>query len=212
MTGGWGLVLAVKLLPMAKSRLRPLPDLTRADLALAFAGDALAAVLACRSVSEAVLVTSDRRAAAALAGPGVRLVEDPGGGLDAAFRHGAAQLSPELSTAALTADLPSLRPDDLAVVLDRVRRRAFVADTAGSGTTLLAAVAGLALRPAYGPGSAARHEASGAVRLPGPPGLTQDVDTREDLRAALRLGVGPRTAGVVAALAAVHPDASGCRP
>ncbi len=206
---GWGLVLAVKLLPLAKSRLRPLDQVTRAELALAFAGDALAAVLACPIVSHVVLVTSDRRAAAALAGGGVRVVDDPSTGLDGAFVHGAAQLPTGLATAALTADLPCLRPDDLAAALARVRERGFVADTAGTGTTLLAAAAGQHLRPAYGAGSAARHEASGALRLHSRPGVARDVDTREDLTAALRLGVGPRTAAVVAALAAEGPDPAG---
>ncbi len=204
---GWGLVLAVKLLPLAKSRLGPLDQVTRAELALAFAGDALAAVLACPVVSRTVLVTSDRRAAVALADDAVLVIEDPEAGLDGAFTHGAAQLPPGLPTASLTADLPCLRPGDLAHALGQVLERGFVADTAGTGTTLLAVGAGQTLCPAYGPGSAARHEASGAVRLGAPPGLARDVDTREDLRDALRLGVGPRTAAVVAALAAARPTA-----
>lgn len=205
MTDDWGLVLAVKLLPLAKSRLRPLDQVTRAELALAFAGDALAAVLACPAVCRTVLVTSDPRAAAALRHADVLVVEDPGGGLDAAFVHGASHLPPGLAAASLTADLPCLRPTDLTLALAQVRGRGFVADTAGTGTTLLAADAGHRLLPSYGPGSAARHEATGAVRLNALPGLARDVDTREDLGHALRLGVGPRTAAVVAGLAAARP-------
>jgi 2-phospho-L-lactate guanylyltransferase len=68
-----------------------------------------------------------------------------------------------------------------------------VADAHGTGTTLLTAV-GTALLPAFGPGSAAAHLAGGAVPLAGDwPGLLRDVDTPDDLRAALALGAGPRT-------------------
>ncbi len=203
------MVLAVKLLPLAKSRLRPLTDLVRADLALAFAADALDAALDCPVVSRVVLVTSDPHAAATLAQDGVLVVADPGGGLDAAFVHGAAQMSPTLAVAAVTADLPCLRPGDLTAALGQVHDRAFVADTPGTGTTLLAAAAGRALLPAFGPGSASRHEASGAVRLSAPATLARDVDTWEDLQEALGLGVGRRTVAVVAGITAVHHDARG---
>jgi 2-phospho-L-lactate guanylyltransferase len=55
-----------------------------------------------------------------------------------------------------------------------------------------------ALEPRFGPGSAARHGA-GAAALIGGAGLRQDVDTSDDVRAALLLGVGPRTLAVLAA-------------
>jgi 2-phospho-L-lactate guanylyltransferase len=69
-------------------------------------------------------------------------------------------------------------------------------DRAGTGTTLLAAAPGAALTPAYGAGSRAVHLASGAVELPGAAGLRLDVDTPDDLAAALLLGVGAATAAV----------------
>ncbi|MGW3142923.1 2-phospho-L-lactate guanylyltransferase, partial [Streptomyces sp. NPDC001139] len=102
------------------------------------------------------------------------------------------------------ADLPALRPLELCRVLDAAAEfpRAFLADAAAIGTTLLAASAAEELRPAFGPDSRARHRASGAVEL----ALTevdsvrQDVDTGDDLRAALALGVGRRTAAVAARL------------
>ncbi|MCW2621818.1 MAG: CofC, 2-Phospho-l-lactate Guanylyltransferase [Frankiales bacterium] len=204
MSGSWGLVVPVKVLHLAKSRLAPYGDVARAELALAFAGDVVAAALRCASVCQVVIVTDDVRAAAALAGPGARVEPDvPDAGLNPALAHGAALLRaqhPALGVAALSSDLPSLRPEDLEAALAAVRDRAFVADEAGIGTTLLAAAPGHDLRPEYGPQSRARHLASGAVELPGTPALRRDVDTPADLAAALRLGVGPRTEAAVTAL------------
>ena len=76
---------------------------------------------------------------------------------------------------------------------------AFVPDAEGTGTVLLAANVPARLFPAFGPGSAARHEAGGAVRLDlDLPSLRRDVDTWEALQQALTLGVGPATAAVTA--------------
>ena len=77
-------------------------------------------------------------------------------------------------------------------------------DAAGVGTTLYAVPPGGQFRPMFGGASRARHAAAGAVELAldGIAGLRQDVDTPEDLRAAVALGVGPRTAEVAAELLA----------
>ena len=109
---------------------------------------------------------------------------------------------PGTGVATLSADLPALRADELAAALLEVPAggRGFVADASGEGTTLLAARSPQPLDPQYGTGSAARHRASGAVELPAGPGLRRDVDTPADLRDALALGVGPRTAAVAAGL------------
>jgi len=79
-----------------------------------------------------------------------------------------------------------------------------VPDAAGSGTTLYAVRPGTAFRPRFGPGSAARHQAAGAVPLtqPGLASLRRDVDAPPDLDAAGRLGLGSRTAALAARLAA----------
>jgi len=47
------------------------------------------------------------------------------------------------------------------------------------------------------------------VQLPGAPGLRRDVDTPEDLRTALSLGVGPSTRAVADA---VLPVEVACSP
>ena len=204
----WGAVVPVKLLSLAKSRLAAYGDPARAELALAFADDVVTALLSCPAVAEVVVVTDDVRAAEALRRPRTRVVPDhPGGGLNAALEHGAALLDPRLGAVALAADLPALRPDDLARALAQVGARAFVADAQGVGTTVLAAAPGHALRPSYGPGSRQAHLASGAVELAAPPALRRDVDTPGDLRAALRLGVGPRTAAVAGVLTGLRRPA-----
>jgi 2-phospho-L-lactate guanylyltransferase len=203
----WGLVVPVKRLALAKTRLRSYGDALREELALAFAMDVVTAALACEAVAEVLVVTDDARAAAALSALGARVEpDDPDAGLNPALTHGAELLRAgrDLGVATLSADLPSLRPPDLAGALAAVPPggRAFVADAGGTGTTLLAAPPGVALAPAYGAGSRAAHAASGAVELPAAPGLRLDVDTPDDLREALRLGVGAATAAVAAGLAA----------
>jgi 2-phospho-L-lactate guanylyltransferase len=111
--------------------------------------------------------------------------------------------------AALSSDLPALRPEELAAALGAAGAapRCFVADAEGTGTTLLTAV-GTPLDPRFGAGSAAAHRASGAVLLDGAwPGLATDVDTAAALRTALALGVGPATAEVAARLGVTSPCA-----
>jgi 2-phospho-L-lactate guanylyltransferase len=119
--------------------------------------------------------------------------------------YGAAKVaSPERWVAALTADLPALRPADLTDALRAAevtapraggRCRGFVTDADGSGTTLLTAPPEVPLDPRFGRGSAARHLASSARLLDGDwPSLRRDVDTGADLAEAARLGLGPHTA------------------
>jgi 2-phospho-L-lactate guanylyltransferase len=201
---GWGLIVPVKHLHLAKSRLAAFGDRGRADLALAFALDVVEVALTCAAVARVLVVTDDDRAARELAALGAQVVRDqPDAGLNPALTHGAQLLrkeEPDAGVAALSADLPALRSADLADALTLVTGRAFVTDTAGVGTTLLAAAGGHDLLPAYGPRSRLRHLESGAVELPGTPALRLDVDTPEDLTRAVDLGVGPRTAAAVAAL------------
>lgn len=206
-------MLPVKPPAVAKSRLAPFAGPYRPRLALAFALDTAAAVLACPAVARVLVVTRDPEAAVHLAELGVVVVADePGGGLNTALSHGAARaaaLAPHDPVAALSADLPALRPAELARVLAAVppAGRAFLADTPRLGTTLLACPPGGDLRPAFGDGSRARHARGGARELrPGHvDSVRRDVDTGEDLREALALGVGPRTAAVAAALVPSHP-------
>ncbi|MFE3325563.1 2-phospho-L-lactate guanylyltransferase [Streptomyces sp. NPDC059176] len=211
----WSLVVPLKPLALAKSRLAATSGgVMRPQFALAFALDTVAAALACAAVRDVAVVTDDPLASAELAGVGARVVPDsPGAGLNAALAHGAntvRAVRPEAAVAALNADLPALRPAELARVLASAAQfpRAFLADASGIGTTFLAAAPGVELLPAFGGRSRDRHLLSGAVEieLEGVESLRRDVDTGDDLRAALALGVGPRTAARCATAAVSLPS------
>jgi 2-phospho-L-lactate/phosphoenolpyruvate guanylyltransferase len=191
---GWVVVVPVKPRGAAKSRLRGArPGIAHEELALALVRDTLSAAARCPAVAAVVVVGADPGL------PGIRVLADPGGGLNAALAHAAARV-PTGNVAALLGDLPALDPAELAEALAAAcAGRAFVADTAGTGTTLLAAPAGLPLAPHFGPGSAAAHLASGARALDGAwPTLRSDVDTADDLAAAAALGLGPHTSALLA--------------
>ena len=202
----WSVVVPAKRLPLAKTRLTPLPagmagppEAAHDRLVLALLADTVAAALASPAVAGVLVVTDDPAAAAEVSGLGAHAVPDePDAGLNPALAHGA-RATGGAAVAALSSDLPALRPAELTAALAaaEVAPRCFVADAEGSGTTLLTA-AGTDLSPAFGAGSAQRHAAGGAVPLTGSwPGLARDVDTPGDLRAALALGVGPRTAALL---------------
>jgi 2-phospho-L-lactate guanylyltransferase len=205
----WSVVLPVKRLHLAKTRL-VLASADRADVVLAMAVDTVAAVVRCHRVGLVVVVTDDRRAATEVTGAGALVVPDaPAAGLNPALAHGIAVAvgrRPREAVATLSADLPALRPAELAAVLDAAARhpRAMVADRSGTGTTLLTALPGVALAPAYGPGSAARHAAAGHVALDATAATTvsHDVDTVADLREAGEAGVGPHTSRLLRRLPA----------
>jgi len=202
----WSLVIPVKRLSAAKTRLAPLPTARRSDLALAFVHDCVTAALAAPEVGRVLVVTADDAAAEGLAGLGARIAREPEAtdGLDrlnAAITFGAGRSRaerPDLRIGALTGDLPSLRGEELSAVLQlgaAIDGRSFVPDAAGSGTTLLLGAADGTLDPRFGPDSRARHARSGAAELFGAGrSVRQDVDTLADLESALRLGVGVHTA------------------
>jgi 2-phospho-L-lactate guanylyltransferase len=240
----WTVLLPVKVLARAKSRLAVLAGSRRCDLALALAMDTLSAVVNCPDAARVIVITSDRLAGPRLAALGAHIVPDvtantanlaaeldgPGAapgldglaGLDesgsqaalnAALRHGAAEAArrwPGTGLAALTADLPSLRAAELSVALRAAAATltagtggaAFVPDAAGIGTTLYATIPGGEFRPEFGGRSRARHAAAGAAELAldGVPGLRRDVDTEQDLRTAVALGAGRRTAALATEL------------
>lgn len=208
------LVVPVKPLPRAKTRLRGAADGGVGDLdahlrlALALARDTVQAAVSAPAVRDVLVISSDPAVAMEVGALGVEVVTDPGRGLNGALRHGAALLrirDAGSAIGALQADLPALRPADLDDAVARAAalfagstRRAFQPDAPGTGTTLLLAAPGHDLDPHFGGASAAAHRASGAVELPGErPGLRRDVDTAADLDEAVALGVGAWTRAVL---------------
>jgi 2-phospho-L-lactate guanylyltransferase len=201
--GGWQVVVPVKALDRAKSRLSTRTAGVRRSLALAFALDTIAAALACDEV-ERVLVVGDDEVREAVTPLGADWVADLGDGLNAAVAAGAAAAGAGRPVAALVGDLPALRPDELGLALHLAEQveLGIVADSAGIGTTLLARRDGGDLDPRFGPRSRAAHRAAGAIELVAPPGalagLRRDVDTEVELWDARRLGVGAATAAELA--------------
>lgn len=202
------LVVPVKALSEAKSRLRGAvaPD-EHARLVLAVVLDTVTAAAQADGVRRVLVVSSDPTVADTLAEAGFECVpEGPLPGLNAAYRHGASVLrsaDPSARVGALQADLPALRPHELAAAIKTSDgNRAFVADRQTTGTTLLLAAPGQPLDPRFGVGSARAHAASGALPLTDSwPSLRCDVDTSDDLRVACDLGLGQHTNALLGAVA-----------
>ena len=204
-TGPTRCVVVVPVKPPAfgKSRLTGLGDDERRELAQAFALDTVQAAGATPGVEAVLVVTDDFRLAAQVRTLGCEVMPDgTSEDLNATLVQAAAEVVrrwPGASPVALCADLPGLRPVELAGVLREVAeqveagRAAFVRDRVGVGTTLYAAPAGL-FDPGFGFESAARHEAAGAVEVgTSATSVRTDVDDLADLDAALVAGVGPHT-------------------
>ncbi|SDZ33832.1 2-phospho-L-lactate guanylyltransferase [Herbiconiux ginsengi] len=219
----WTVVVPVKGTAAGKTRMAPgLDQRQRMLLVEAFALDAVSALSASALVDRVIVVTD---AAAELSGSlralGADIVADPGAGLNAAVAAGieaaratraaraeavdgraaaTSGVDAGVAVAALLGDLPCLVTADVDDALTRASAHplAVVPDAEGGGTTLITALPGIALVPRFGVGSAARHAAAGHVVLDVPPASTLrlDVDTEEDLAAALSRGVGPHTRAV----------------
>lgn len=206
-TRRFGVIVPAKPPAFAKSRLGGLGDDVRRRLATAFAVDTVVAALRAELVDVVLVVTDDHELAAGLRELGADVIPDgTANDLNASLVLAAEELDrrrPGLRPTALCADLPSLRPAELDRALAAAGEgAAFVSDADGVGTTLLTAVGVRDFRPAFGPASRAEHRASGAVEidLDGIDSLRRDVDTPDDLAAALGLGIGPQTSRVTADL------------
>ena len=198
----WTVLVPLKALPAAKSRLaESLAPHQHVEVVEAIRADTLAAASEAGLVARLVLVTD-------VAWPdlaeGMLNIVQTAPGLNGGLAEAAAAAAttwPAEGVAALVGDLPALQPLELDAALTEAAEhpRSFVPDSAGTGTTLLAATPGTELTPAYGPGSAERHRAI-AAELAASPGLRADVDTAEDLESAERLGVGVNTRAVLGRL------------
>lgn len=206
----WTIVIPIKGIAQAKTRMSALGAGTRAVLARAFALDAVETAMDAETVGRVIVVGHPDELAAI--DPRVEVIrEPPAGRLDAAIGAGVAHArSSSLEPiAVMTGDLPALTAADLDRALAEAARhpRAFVADLHGSGTTLAAANLGQPFRSHFGPGSAARHRRAGFVDLVATSptavalALRTDADTPEDLEAVLRIGPAARTAAALRHLA-----------
>lgn len=201
-----GLIIAVKRLAAAKSRLSALFDAeARERVVLAMLIDTITAASAVPAVGSVTVVTPDPIAARAARELGAAVVDDPTrpghpDPLNNAILAACGQVSARMSNiVVLQGDLPALKSVELSEALTRaaLHPRSFVADRQGTGTAALFAF-GAALDPRFGTDSAGRHRDSGAVELAGRwPGLRCDIDTPEDLAEARALGVGMATAGAL---------------
>ena len=201
----WTVVIPVKRLDAAKTRLGSPGDPRRPELALAFALDVIEACRRASSIGAVIVVTDDDEVIAGA--PGVMVCAEPnGGGLNAAIRAGAALVDGPI--VALAGDLPCLTAEGLDAVLGDASRypRSLLSDSEGSGSAMLLAHDSADLDPHFGVGSRAAHVLAGFADLADDPSdalrthlesSRRDVDTPEDLRDALAIGVGSHTAALL---------------
>jgi len=202
-----GLVIAVKRLTAAKTRLAPIfSAATRESVVLAMLIDTIAAAFAVPAVQSITVVTPDDVAGDAARQLGARVLADPTppgqrNPLNNAIAAAEEAVRAETSNVVvLQGDLPALQPQELgeAIAAARAYPRSFVGDRHGTGTSALIAL-GVGLDPQFGADSAQRHRHSGAIELTGAwPGLRCDIDTPDDLLVARRLGVGTTTTQAIA--------------
>lgn len=202
----YAVLVPVKPPAVGKSRLAGVTSGARRALAEAFAEDTARACLDSPRVGAVLAVTDDAAFSEVLSALGCLAIPDGvAGDLNGTLRQAAAEARrrwPDLLPAAVCADLPALRADDLDKVLGSLTTAhpCFVPDAAGVGTTVY--IAGHdEFDPRFGAGSREAHLDAGARELAdAPASVRRDVDDPDDLSEAARLGLGPSTAAVLARL------------
>lgn len=212
--GGWAVILPVKGLTAAKSRLAAGAQ-PAGELALAFFLDAMSAALATPRVERVIVATGDDRVRASAEAAGALVIDDAGHpGINAAARWAAecwagTSNSTAGNMAVMVSDLPCLTPEalDAALELAEAHPTSFVADLDGTGTTLWCSTSGHAVDPHFGVQSRSAHVAAGAVDLvtAHPSACARleparcDVDTEAALARAQGLRPGPASLAVLSA-------------
>lgn len=207
----WIVVVPLKPAARGKSRLGGADE----GLVRAIGLDTVAAASASTAVARVIVVTSDADTTATVAGwDGVEVIEDDGGGLNAAIAQGMAVADEHVPRAALLGDLPALRPEELTDALTQAagHERAVVPDAEGTGSTLVTARAGTPWASAFGAESYDRHLALGCVALSvdADAGLRRDVDTVAQLQ-AISACMGDHTRAAMTAGVAGPPSQRGLR-
>jgi 2-phospho-L-lactate guanylyltransferase len=190
-------ILPVKRFDDAKRRLSAgLDDDRRRAVAAAMLGDVLEAIGEARMIERTILVSGDPEAQELASRAGAEVVPDPAdeGHVEAALAGVArAEVEGAERVVLLPGDCPLLDSRELDRLLTDVPERyvAIVPDRHGEGTNALVLSPPGAIRPAFGEGSRARHEA--AAREAGVPfaveevgSLALDLDTPADLIALTR--------------------------
>jgi 2-phospho-L-lactate/phosphoenolpyruvate guanylyltransferase len=190
-------ILPVKRFGSAKRRLAVgIEDERREALVAAMLEDVLAAIAKARVIEHTILVSSEPRAVRLARSAGAEVLADPDqGGHPGAALAGIARAETRGASCVvlLPGDCPLLDPHELERLLTGVPERyvTVVPDRHGAGTNALVLAPPLAIRPAFGEGSCARHIA--AARAAGTPfgveelaSLALDLDTPADLIALTR--------------------------
>ena len=211
-------IIPVKPIARAKSRLRPELGDVASSLALAMALDCATAALHCRSVDRVVVITDDPLVRHEMLARGAQVLPDhPADGIDAALAYAAERVSPRGLTVALQADLPCVRDADVERLICRSEAEltrnpsgVFVADAAGVGTTAVAIGSQASWRTHFGERSRARHRGAGLIELTDSSlnRMRVDVDTVADVTHARILGVGPATQALLGTVAVPIPRPS----
>jgi 2-phospho-L-lactate guanylyltransferase len=187
--GAIAVLVPVKALGEAKSRMAPLLTAQeRRELALAMLRDVLAAVRAVHAGPLLLVSPSDACDGVARAF-GAGRVEDRGTGYNRGVALALASEQVRVAPAAvvLPADQARALPSDLARLLDALRDAdVALVPSADGGTGALGLRPPSAIKPAFGPASAAAHrrlaEAAGLrLALPDCPSLRHDIDDLDDL-------------------------------
>ena len=226
---GWTIVVPVKALAGAKSRLAAAVTAPRRrDLVMAMATDVVRACVSAPGVSRVRVVSPDPELEAMALRIGAEFVAEPAGKAEAGRGEHASDhdtLNAALAVAfrdirgpvgVVTADLPEITAEHLGRILAAASSHphSIITDRSGEGTTMAFWTGPAAARtPRFGAGSADRHRAEGgAVTLHGeasPAPATRDVDTPVDLDDLAHRPVGAATAVVLRHESAPSTRASG---
>lgn len=182
-------IVPQKALSGAKSRLEGvLSARERTALSLALLRNVCGALRAVPDVESVFVMTPDAAAQAAASEWGVPSLVDPCPGLNAALEQIVRDGTRSFAVLVVAADLPLLRPADVAALLAAARpgRLVLAPSKEGTGTNAVVIPAGIAFHPAYGTGSLAAHRHGARTRghevvEVRRPGLAFDLDTEADL-------------------------------
>lgn len=195
-------LIPVKPLSRAKSRLRYDIGDDAPSLVVAMMLDVVAACRSCSAVTRTIVVTDDPGAAEACRQVGAEVLPDgTDEGLNTALTTACRTVhasNPQTLIIYQPADCPAVAGADFAALAAAASGSVgpvFVPDIRGTGTTAVALPPGVARSPHYGPDSRQAHLAAGWSELMGPGWrrMRHDIDRLQDLRQALPLGLGQHT-------------------